>query len=60
MITLAVITRRFLPYSFQLSCRFNSTNIFPGGDSDLRGDGAIRRTEPFIVVITHVIYIMLM
>jgi agmatinase len=43
-------TRRCLSLGFRLSYRFNSTkstNVFPGENSDLRGDGAFRRSDPF-------------
>jgi agmatinase len=47
MTTLSTASRRFLSLPFRLSCRLNSTKStlgFPGENSDLRGDGAIRRT----------------
>ncbi|CAF0943781.1 unnamed protein product [Adineta steineri] len=48
---LKVINSRLFPLAFRLSCRFNSTTTstssHPGENSDLRGDGAIRRTEPY-------------
>jgi agmatinase len=50
MTTFSIATRRFLSLTFRSSCRFNSTKStlgMPGDNSDLRGDGAIRRTEPY-------------
>src|SRR5579862_5700363 len=47
---LGVTSRRFFSFTFRLSCRLNSTKstiVFPGENSELRGDGAIRRTEPY-------------
>lgn len=46
---LGTSARRVLSFTFRLSYRFNSTKastVFPGDNSDLRGDGAIRRSEP--------------
>ncbi|CAF0752171.1 unnamed protein product [Rotaria sp. Silwood1] len=49
---LGTASRRVLFCAFRLPCRFNSTNsskpsaIVPGLYSKLRGDGAIRRSEP--------------
>jgi agmatinase len=48
MAMLKTASRRFLPFTFRLSCRLNSTkssSVFPGENSDLRGDGAIRRSD---------------
>ncbi|CAF0825583.1 unnamed protein product [Adineta steineri] len=46
---LKLTNSRFFSLAFRLACRFNSTTTsssgFPGENSDLRGDGAIRRTE---------------
>jgi len=45
---LSTASRRFLSSTFRLSCRFNSTksvSVFPGANSEIRGDGAIRRTD---------------
>jgi hypothetical protein len=50
MAMLNTATRRCLSLGFRLSYRFNSTKsttVYPGENSDLRGDGAIRRTNPF-------------
>jgi len=47
---LGTTTSRFLSLGFRLSCRFNSTKstvVLPGENSDLCGDGAIRRTNPY-------------
>ncbi len=47
---LVTISRRLLPLTLRLSYRFNSTKsttVFPGENSELRGDGAIRRTSPY-------------
>jgi len=43
-------SRRFLSFTFRVSCRFNSTKsttVLPGENSDLRGDGAIRRSDTY-------------
>ncbi|CAF0732182.1 unnamed protein product [Rotaria sordida] len=47
---LGTTSRRLLLCVFRISCRFNSTEpsaIVPGLNSPLRGDGAIRRSEPY-------------
>lgn len=47
---LNIARRRFLSSTFILSCRFNSTKSIsklPGENSEIRGDGAIRRTDPY-------------
>ena len=49
MSALSTLTRGFIFCTSRRSCRFHSTKspiFFPGENSDLRGDGAIRRTEP--------------
>lgn len=44
---LSISSRRLLSLTRYLTCRLQSTVVFPGENSDLRGDGAIRRTSPF-------------
>lgn len=47
---LGTTSRRLQPFASRLSCRLlstKSTTVFPGDKSELRGDGAIRRTSPY-------------
>jgi agmatinase len=46
----AITSRRLFSFTLRLSNRFNSTKsttVYPGENSELRGDGAIRRKEPY-------------
>ena len=44
---LSVITRRVLPCTSRFVHRLQSTVVYLGENSELRGDGAIRRTTPY-------------
>lgn len=44
---LSIITRRVIPCTSRFVCRWQSTVVYPGENSELRGDGAIRRTSPY-------------
>lgn len=44
---LSISSRRLLSSTYRLTCRLSSTVVIPGENSDLLGDGAIRRTIPF-------------
>ena len=49
MSALRILSRGFAFSTSRWTCRHHSTEssiVFPGENSDLRGDGAIRRTEP--------------
>ncbi len=45
-----IVSRRLLLFTLRSSCRLNSTKssiVFSGDKSELRGDGAIRRSDPY-------------